>query len=894
MKRFFKLLALLILETVLFCAPANAATVSIGLSVRMTRQSVSAATNMDIRFRMENAITSTGDTIALTFDEGFSLAAISVSDIDLLHGASYETSETLATSAAAGVWGAAISGQTITFTPPTDVGASEITDDEPVAIRIGTNASGGSGQITNPSTAGLYEVAIAGGFEGIGASTVTIVGSSSGGFTVGFTVPAPDTGSGGGGAPAGGGAAGAGSGPGAAGGTPPAPAGTDGGTGSTGTGDAGEGNGGTGTGGTGDGSAGSSDGSSGGTAAGSAGGTAAGTGTGGTSSGSSGGGTSSGGSGGGASGGGAGAGTGAAGTGGGALASTPSSTVTTTVPVIPTAPPEALPTGAPEAPSSTPTASAPSPSVPRANPLRLTWEIQGIETQANSGGSIRVYQNDEARLRIEGGEAIEVAWVEFEGSRYVASPSTNGHVASVRSDGALGIRRGTLVTRGEDAVERTYPVTLEVVPPIQVQEQEDQTRRPASGAAVTVFSRVGRRWVSMNVGEVSQAGAYGRYVPAGAYRIEAKKKGWRTIRQEVTLASPGALSGVLVLDKELVSPLVALQKDAPIAENISRVAEATADAVGQLIEQARTPGAQAVAEVAGPAAVVATIGATAAAASSFNVLAYLRFLLTQPALLIRRRRREKWGLVYNAITKQPIDLAIIRLVDVATGAVKQTRITDAQGRFAFLAGVGNYRFQVVKPGYTFPSALLAKETLDLDLVDLYHGEPIQVEGSATLTPNIPIDPIEKTETPAAIRSKRRWRSVQHGLSIGSLGIAGVAFLLQPTVGMGVFALGQVVAFFVFRRLAIPPKPKNWGIVYDGRTRKPLARAIVRIFDKKYNKLLETQVTDRDGKYAFFAGKNIYYVTADVQGYERFVSKEIDLRKEALGVVREPLALMPKT
>lgn len=888
MKRFFKLFALVLLEVVLFWTPANAATVSVGLSVRMTRQTVSAATNMDIRFRMENAITSTGDTITLTFENGFSLAAISVSDVDLLHGALYETSKTLAGSAAAGVWGVAISGQTITFTPPTDVGGSEIADDEPVAIRIGTNASGGSGQITNPSTAGLYEVAIAGGFEGIGASTVTIVGSSSGGFTVGFTVPAPDTSSGGGGAPSGGGAAGAGSGPAASGGAPPPPAGTDGGTGDGGTAD----------GGTGDGGAGSSGGSADGSAPGSADGTAARAGTGGTGSSGSGGGTSGGGSGGRAGGGASGSGgarasTGSTGAGGGALASTPSSTVITTIPVIPTAPSGTPLIAAPAIPSSTVIAHAPAPSAPRTNPLRLTWEIQGIEMPATGGEGVRVYQNEEVRLRIEGGEAIEVAWVALEGSRYVASPSTKGYVASVRSDGVLGTRRGTLVIRRENADERTYPITLEVVPPIQVQEQEDRVLKPASDAEVTVFSRLGRRWVSIGVGRVNQAGSYARYAQAGAYRIEAKKKGWRTIRQEVMLSSPGALSGTLVLDKELVSPLAALQKDAPIAENISRVAEATADVVGQLVEQVRTPGAQAVAEVAGPAAVVATIGATAAAASSFNVLAYLRFLLTQPALLIRRRRREKWGLVYNAITKQPIDLAIIRLVDVATGAVKQTRITDAQGRFAFLAGVGNYRFQVVKPGYTFPSALLAKETLDLDLVDLYHGEPIQVEGSATLTPNIPVDPIEKTETPAAVRSKRRWRSVQHGLSIGSLGIAGIAFLLQPTVGMGIFALGQVAAFFVFRRLAIPPKPKNWGIVYDGKTRKPLARAIVRIFDKKYNKLLETQVTDRDGKYAFFAGKNVYYVTADVQGYERFISKEIDLRKETLGVVREPLALMPK-
>ena len=52
--------------------------------------------------------------------------------------------------------------------------------------------------------------------------------------------------------------------------------------------------------------------------------------------------------------------------------------------------------------------------------------------------------------------------------------------------------------------------------------------------------------------------------------------------------------------------------------------------------------------------------------------------------LFGRRKRAKWGVVYNALTKLPVDLAVVRLVDVKTGRVIRSRVTDSEGRYAFL------------------------------------------------------------------------------------------------------------------------------------------------------------------------------------------------------------------
>jgi len=44
---------------------------------------------------------------------------------------------------------------------------------------------------------------------------------------------------------------------------------------------------------------------------------------------------------------------------------------------------------------------------------------------------------------------------------------------------------------------------------------------------------------------------------------------------------------------------------------------------------------------------------------------------------------------------------------------------------------------------------------------------------------------------------------------------------------------------------------------------------LRVFDKQYNKLLETQVTDSKGRYSFLVSGDNYYVTAEKSGYKKY-------------------------
>ncbi|MFC2145053.1 hypothetical protein ACFLQQ_01855 [Actinomycetota bacterium] len=143
------------------------------MSDELSTIKASTAANHTIKFRISTGV-ALDSTITITFPAGFAMGTIESGDIDLSHGATTgaETEETLAAAASTTEWGAAVSGQVLTLTAPGSSGA--IAANDYVIVEIGTNASGGSNQITNP-TAGTHQVDIGGSFGDTGSLAVVIV-----------------------------------------------------------------------------------------------------------------------------------------------------------------------------------------------------------------------------------------------------------------------------------------------------------------------------------------------------------------------------------------------------------------------------------------------------------------------------------------------------------------------------------------------------------------------------------------------------------------------------------------------------------------------------------------------------------------------------------------------
>ena len=104
-----------------------------------------------------------------------------------------------------------------------------------------------------------------------------------------------------------------------------------------------------------------------------------------------------------------------------------------------------------------------------------------------------------------------------------------------------------------------------------------------------------------------------------------------------------------------------------------------------------------------------------------------------------RKRRRRWGTVYDSVTKQPLDPAIVELVDAKTGKVIEQSITDLAGRFGFLVHLGEFVLSSRKTHYVFPSKIITSTT-DGIYADVYRGSILTIQNTIdVLSPNIPMD-----------------------------------------------------------------------------------------------------------------------------------------------------------
>lgn len=274
------------------------------------------------------------------------------------------------------------------------------------------------------------------------------------------------------------------------------------------------------------------------------------------------------------------------------------------------------------------------------------------------------------------------------------------------------------------------------------------------------------------------------------------------------------------------------------------------------------------------------------------VVPFFQFVFFQPLLLFGRKKRKTWGQVYNSLTKLPIDLAMVRLLDGKTKKVLQSRVTDIEGRYFFIAEPGNYSIEVTKPGFTFPTNLLRGIKTDGKLLDIYHGEGVNVtESGIGITPNIPVDPMGANKTPKRIVWEKRWKVFQHIIALSGIILTLIAIYIAPVWYLYVFLGIHVLAYFGFMRFVKPKKPTGWGLVYEKDSNAPVGSAVVRLFTKQYNKLVSTQVTDKKGRYAFLVGPSEYYVTYEKKGYKSASSGDIHIDEDGTdSIVKEKIGL----
>ena len=231
-----------------------------------------------------------------------------------------------------------------------------------------------------------------------------------------------------------------------------------------------------------------------------------------------------------------------------------------------------------------------------------------------------------------------------------------------------------------------------------------------------------------------------------------------------------------------------------------------------------------------------------------------------PSILVKEEKKP-WGLVFDKDSRKPVAFAIVRLYQRAKLAME--KVTDLQGRYGFAIGNGKYKLEVSHDSY---KKFIVKV-----------GVRREIEG----TVNRDIGLVAKKKGRFNLKS---WLKEQQAMAREVFPkvsrycyVIGFIFSITATALSPLIYNFAVIVFYVAVGIVyiIQGLKRGWGKVFDAKSKKGIGYAFVRLFDVKKNKLVDNQMSEKEGRYIFIvkeAGK--YNLLASMKGY-RFPSKKED-------------------
>jgi hypothetical protein len=317
-----------------------------------------------------------------------------------------------------------------------------------------------------------------------------------------------------------------------------------------------------------------------------------------------------------------------------------------------------------------------------------------------------------------------------------------------------------------------------------------------------------------------------------------------------------------------------------VLDNINHVATAVVKTANVIVD---SPGSKTIQTTGFFAGLVASAilytetGFAAPIATSEMVLIPVRmwgFLLMGLGI---KKRSKPWGTVYDSVTKQPIDPAIVTARD-ESGKVVAESITDIDGRYGFLLPDGTYYISVKKTNYEFPSKKMGGKSFDELYSDLYFGEPVTIQAGQVLDKNIPMDQkgFDWNEASKKERNAMLFHSKhEKPVAIISDYVYGLGLLISVIVVItrpSMYDISVLVAYslvLVFLKFDFKKKP---GRITIKDTNQPLSYAIVRVTTTDHMVTLRSGVSDAQGRYYCIVPKGEYLVDIEKKNADGSYSK----------------------
>ncbi len=232
-----------------------------------------------------------------------------------------------------------------------------------------------------------------------------------------------------------------------------------------------------------------------------------------------------------------------------------------------------------------------------------------------------------------------------------------------------------------------------------------------------------------------------------------------------------------------------------------------------------------------------------------------------------RKKGKPLGFVYDAVTKEPVSQAIVRIFDESKKMV-WSDVTDSNGYFNAQLSAGRYRIGVRSSKYSFPSSIVfGKE--DYPLSNIYHGEEFDISGGEDIRYAIPMDPLELSKFRLFVESffgrfKFLLNFLHVVLFVSGLTVSIYAYTLYGGTVNLIILLLFIPSFFLMVRNILRGRGR-YGVVTDVEGKR-VEGVVVGLREIEFDKIVAKRVTDRLGRYRFVVGKGEYEVVVLETGF----------------------------
>ncbi|HSX24729.1 MAG TPA: carboxypeptidase-like regulatory domain-containing protein [Candidatus Andersenbacteria bacterium] len=301
---------------------------------------------------------------------------------------------------------------------------------------------------------------------------------------------------------------------------------------------------------------------------------------------------------------------------------------------------------------------------------------------------------------------------------------------------------------------------------------------------------------------------------------------------------------------------------------------------------------------------IATTLATATLASSVPVVAtnvlpsIAQFGQFIGSFFSLYKRKDRWGIVVDSDIGKPISQAVVQLFDVSN-QLKETQVTGLSGQFGFIPPIGKYHIVVDSPGFIFPAR--RKPSIALRAGErIYLGEELDIdEQEVGKIPHliVPMDRIEKL-LPADAMLQRYINQVVDflgGISFALLFIGSAIntyfFILTPGRLNTLFEVLYLI-LFILKLTILLFHARGVGKVINRKTGSSLDLSVVRLYDAKTNRLVQTKVTNKKGGFFILAPRGEYTVSVSKPGYKMLLIEKMQIREKGSKAVALNFSLEP--